>query len=323
MFCGCCTSADKGTSITEVPPSTAEVTGSNWEQFDALIQAVQMKASRVKQADAKETNEPQEPHQEPQGPHQAPQDAQEPQETQKPQGPQEPQEPKTVGFSHSIDLDSNVMREGNLRVSQTSYDLGEDNELNPDQVSESQHWNQVDSAGYLLNGMRRAFMVNIRRDCEVLGLELDVVDGFTGMVTRVKDGVAKTWNEQNPDKPILVGDRIIEVNGTSGLAQDFLGPLRNDNLLSITLERASIRRVNLVKGGRALGMDILYTASAASLLVKRLTAGVVQDWNTANHGREVREGDRIVQVNGIIDPSKLLAEIQNVEELHMLCYCYG
>jgi len=268
MFCACCASDDKGATITEVPTSTDEITNSTGQQFEALIQSVQIKATQVEPADAKENQETHEPR--------------------------EPQEPITGGLNSAAQLSS-----------------------------ENQLWNKVDSAGYLLNGMPRAYMVNVRRDGEVLGLELDVVDGVTGMVTRLKDGMAKTWNEQNPTNKIAVGDRIIEVNGTSGLAQDFLDPLRNDSLLSITFERASMRRIDLVKGGRSLGMDILYTACAASLVVKRLTAGVVLDWNKANSGREVREGDRIFRVNGITELSKLLAEIQSVEELHMMCYCYG
>jgi len=186
-----------------------------------------------------------------------------------------------------------------------------------------QDWNQVDSAGYLMNGMQRTYVVKIHRNGEALGLELDVVDGATGMVTHLKAGIARKWNEENPEKKIAVGDRITEVNGRSGLALDLLDHLRHDNALTIIFQRASMRRVDLVKGGKPLGMDILYTASGATVAIKRLTAGVVEDWNRANARRELREGDRIFQVNGITDPPKLLAEIQNAEELLMLRYCFG
>mmetsp|Transcript_83136 Transcript_83136/g.240608 ORF Transcript_83136/g.240608 Transcript_83136/m.240608 type:complete len:140 (-) Transcript_83136:149-568(-) len=53
----------------------------------------------------------------------------------------------------------------------------------------------------------------------LLGVDVDLSDGMTLVVDSVNDGLVKEWNKANPGEEVKVGDRITEVNGKSGDAQ--------------------------------------------------------------------------------------------------------
>jgi len=55
-----------------------------------------------------------------------------------------------------------------------------------------------------------------RKDGEKLGLDVDFKQERTSLpIIGIKGGMAERWNMMNPDHPLLEGDSIIEVNGTS------------------------------------------------------------------------------------------------------------
>lgn len=46
-----------------------------------------------------------------------------------------------------------------------------------------------------------------------LGIDVDNQDGNTLLIEGINEGLIAMWNKDNPENPVRVGDRIIEVNG--------------------------------------------------------------------------------------------------------------
>merc|ERR1719291_1644925 len=57
------------------------------------------------------------------------------------------------------------------------------------------------------------------------------------LVKMIKDGLVKDWNTTHPDMKVLVGDRIIEVNGVKGSFSKILGALRGEGALNFVFQR--------------------------------------------------------------------------------------
>lgn len=69
--------------------------------------------------------------------------------------------------------------------------------------------------------------------------------------------------------------------------------------------------------GARLGVDIDHS-DATTLLVERLTGGLVLAWNAANPGCCIEEGDRIVAVNSVCgDSASLIGECKKSQVLHL------
>jgi len=69
--------------------------------------------------------------------------------------------------------------------------------------------------------------------------------------------------------------------------------------------------------GPDLGIDALF-GDSRGILVQAVKSGLISDWNASNPHREVRQGDRIMEVNGIRGHSqKMVEEIKDGQILHM------
>mmetsp|Transcript_16670 Transcript_16670/g.47674 ORF Transcript_16670/g.47674 Transcript_16670/m.47674 type:complete len:126 (-) Transcript_16670:130-507(-) len=67
--------------------------------------------------------------------------------------------------------------------------------------------------------------------------------------------------------------------------------------------------VKLEKGeGSKLGVDVDLTDNSR-LMVEKITLGLVADWNKANPTKEVKQGDRIMSVNGTKDDARAMATV--------------
>lgn len=70
-----------------------------------------------------------------------------------------------------------------------------------------------------------------------LGMDVDHVNNERGLpICRITEGLAKTWNSQNPDKEVKVGDLILSVNGEGDIGW-MLEKCKQDKVLEMRLRR--------------------------------------------------------------------------------------
>mmetsp|Transcript_21540 Transcript_21540/g.49214 ORF Transcript_21540/g.49214 Transcript_21540/m.49214 type:complete len:240 (+) Transcript_21540:75-794(+) len=82
-------------------------------------------------------------------------------------------------------------------------------------------------------------LVNVEKAGRGLGITLNEVNNKIEMlrIRAVSKGVLQDWNMENPEKSVLVEDRIIKVNGVTKDAEAMLKALRESNELELELIR--------------------------------------------------------------------------------------
>merc|ERR1712192_69976 len=140
---------------------------------------------------------------------------------------------------------------------------------------------------------------------EPLGVKLDSVDEKMLYICKVSNNVDTTvgrYNATVQTNHIQPGDYLIMVNGNSdGLTP--VGTKVSDALrqelftlmaVQVVVSRPKHFEATLVHNGTELGLDISYSNYGTSLLIVRITDGLVQ-----SSLPDVRQGDRILAINGM------------------------
>jgi len=70
-----------------------------------------------------------------------------------------------------------------------------------------------------------------------LGVDVDLSDGVALVIDKVNDGLIGEWNKNNPGKEVLKDDRVINVNGVTGNAQELAEVCKRDDSLQMVIER--------------------------------------------------------------------------------------
>merc|ERR1719480_556977 len=86
------------------------------------------------------------------------------------------------------------------------------------------------------------------------------------------------------------------------------------------LDMLKIICVTVVKSGRELGMTAVGSTARLDMLkiISVKERGAIHDWNEANAGQEVLEGDRILSVNGVsCNPARMLVLLKESEDVEM------
>merc|ERR1719373_52129 len=74
------------------------------------------------------------------------------------------------------------------------------------------------------------FVLELRKGPnDVIGLDVDWADMQKLRITKVKDGLISKWNANNPAKAILIGDCIVEINGSRGDSKALLDAVKEAN----------------------------------------------------------------------------------------------
>jgi len=74
----------------------------------------------------------------------------------------------------------------------------------------------------------------------MLGLDVDCVTESQALPIRaINGGLAAVWNEQNQDVQILIGDKIVAVNGERADTSTMMTKCARENLLKLVLKRGS------------------------------------------------------------------------------------
>lgn len=73
--------------------------------------------------------------------------------------------------------------------------------------------------------------------CNYLGLDIQVKEGGVLIIRDIQSGLIEQWNRANPKAQVLLGDRILEVNGAKDVAS-VMTTCRTDSLLRMLFQRA-------------------------------------------------------------------------------------
>ncbi|CAK9026853.1 Uncharacterized protein SCF082_LOCUS17693, partial [Durusdinium trenchii] len=169
------------------------------------------------------------------------------------------------------------------------------------------------------------FSVELRRTA-LEGFGMDVSPDTMEVLNLQDDGKVALWNQCHPFRAIVIGDRIVEVNGDqlvelNGLSQSkaILDMLKGSSAIKMVLTRhgaiASTFGVKLAKTmGTKLGVKL-----SEDLEVLRIDAfGAVASWNVSNPLLSIHLGDRILQAAKLVSPDKIFASLQSEGELDLL-----
>jgi len=170
----------------------------------------------------------------------------------------------------------------------------------------------------------RFYTVTLLKDTgATLGLELETTDGRTAVVTSIAaPGIAADWNKSCGDRQIQAGDCVLSVNGVSGNSLDIVAKLREDVKLEIKFAQAEEQRILISKQGRPLGLHVTHGTNSKSVVIEEIVEGAVADWNSENPGRQLKPGDRILQVDGNGDPEAFLKQMNELSKFEMVCHVY-
>ena len=174
------------------------------------------------------------------------------------------------------------------------------------------------------------FAVQLHRSGDgPLGFGFEVNPETLEVLSVADDGQVAQWNLWHPFRAIVVGDRIVEINGEVHSARYEV--LMESFQIDMTLLRGQESGSKGSKGNSlakygTFGVSLsTYTepvgfgVSFSTLEVEKVEAtGAVQKWNAANPINKLRMGDRLVQVNGKADPKSILAELKAQKELKLV-----
>lgn len=157
-----------------------------------------------------------------------------------------------------------------------------------------------------------------------VGLSIDRLDTRLLQVVNVpSDGLISAYNATaSADRRILPGFFILSVNSTGGDVQSMITELRFSPRLTLEIAPKLEFDVTLKKGGTPLLVDLSYQPDSACLLVKKVGDGLLKAYNEAmaDRSKRVRQGDRIMEVNGLraegdLGASKLVEMLKASDEV--------
>lgn len=148
-----------------------------------------------------------------------------------------------------------------------------------------------------------------------IGLDADRSDSRTLLVFKVwasEDSPVSKYNQKADDeRQISVGDFIIAVNSCGGSAEQLLAELNRSEDPVLTIRRPEVFDVVVERTDDQYGLRCTYAGdgSGPPLLIKEVLAGSVR-----NSVADVRQGDRIISVEGQTGTAKELLEIMKKKE---------
>jgi C-terminal processing protease CtpA/Prc len=165
----------------------------------------------------------------------------------------------------------------------------------------------------------REFRVTITKESEELGLDVLQHDSATLLITRIREGLVDRFNRGQPDECIVqAGDRITEVNGSSGNSEELISTIRSSQTICMTIRRLIEFTVTVSKLSQRLGINVMQ--GGCSLTVLGLTDGPFSQWNNCvNQDLKVQPGDLVVEVDGVRGTAEDLLQAieQGREKLRM------
>lgn len=154
-----------------------------------------------------------------------------------------------------------------------------------------------------------------------VGLSLSLIDGLGLLVHQVKEGIVQEWNGQHPGNLVKRHTCIVEVNGARNRPTEMLEAIKRDMVLTMVMRRCRAIYVDIPRNdnSRELGLVFDYRPGNATLLVNQVSGGLIGMWNQVHSSDAVREGDRIVVVNGICGSAFLMLGVVKGKDALKMC----
>jgi len=158
-----------------------------------------------------------------------------------------------------------------------------------------------------------------------LGIKYDLTDEKVVTVMSVELGAVHAYNRTTSRcLQIQPWDQIIEVNGSSGDGAELLQHAHCDNPLRMVLHRPSKKAIRLSKSEGTLGIDVMVRTASSFLLVTKVGHGAVENWNRNNPETALKEGCRIVEMNGLSGTGEeLLGALTNNDSVNIVFFSYN
>mmetsp|Transcript_29775 Transcript_29775/g.68564 ORF Transcript_29775/g.68564 Transcript_29775/m.68564 type:complete len:299 (+) Transcript_29775:64-960(+) len=165
------------------------------------------------------------------------------------------------------------------------------------------------------------FWIDVQKGDAGVGLEVETAAGML-LCAKLREGPITAWNQAHgPEHRVRTGCRILEVNGTRGEPVSMIQAMKQASALRIQLRHPKCFTIRLTKqDGKGFGICIVggSTQKMSALKVSQFGPGVVNDWNREHTEKEVKIGDRIVAVNGIVhEPPRMLAALKDCDEVSL------
>eukprot|EP00929_Paragymnodinium_shiwhaense_P010679 TRINITY_DN11553_c0_g1_i1.p1 TRINITY_DN11553_c0_g1~~TRINITY_DN11553_c0_g1_i1.p1 ORF type:complete len:1232 (-),score=375.72 TRINITY_DN11553_c0_g1_i1:54-3749(-) len=116
-----------------------------------------------------------------------------------------------------------------------------------------------------------------------LGINIEGRDGISLYISHISDGLVENWNAANPDRQMMVGDRVVEVNGLTGDAQVLSNELRRSEVLTMRVRR----KANITT--LPPGWQAILDEASGKVFYANHDAGVAQ-WDMPT-GEEQQDGE--------------------------------
>mmetsp|Transcript_95368 Transcript_95368/g.132474 ORF Transcript_95368/g.132474 Transcript_95368/m.132474 type:complete len:275 (+) Transcript_95368:69-893(+) len=131
------------------------------------------------------------------------------------------------------------------------------------------------------------------------------------IIVVVGKGPGTRWNDIYPDRQLVPGLRIMEVNGIT-TCLEIVDELRASSAAVLRLRRPVVHRVLLSREkGIRLGVTLLEFDEESVWVDQVLTSegGLIPEWNKQNPVSKVTTGSRILEVNGLRGNSTKMLEL--------------
>mmetsp|Transcript_28500 Transcript_28500/g.51536 ORF Transcript_28500/g.51536 Transcript_28500/m.51536 type:complete len:221 (+) Transcript_28500:94-756(+) len=168
----------------------------------------------------------------------------------------------------------------------------------------------------------KTFQITLAKSRGQLGAEIDVASDIKvcSIVAVGPAGALCDWNATCPVGETLEEfDRIVDVDGIPGSSQELVQKVmaaRNDETLTLTIEKPMIKEVRVKRDAAPLGLT-LTMSDQHQVIVQEVGKGVIQAI------ADIRTHDKIIAVNGKRLPGLLLVDKLQQKEFTMQVVCYN
>ena len=143
-----------------------------------------------------------------------------------------------------------------------------------------------------------------------LGLELDTTSDTKPMITEVKPGAVRMFNELHPEQKIMPNDVILALDRatTAFEISEKMKPEFPEHMI-LKVSRPRVLQVQLLKSEEHLGMKLEYRDNSLGGVIKDVaSSGLLAEWNAKHPDDAVSVGDRIIELNGMRVPCTEMVE---------------
>eukprot|EP00927_Polykrikos_kofoidii_P035750 TRINITY_DN30289_c0_g1_i1.p1 TRINITY_DN30289_c0_g1~~TRINITY_DN30289_c0_g1_i1.p1 ORF type:complete len:272 (-),score=68.04 TRINITY_DN30289_c0_g1_i1:12-827(-) len=154
---------------------------------------------------------------------------------------------------------------------------------------------------------------------ESVNVDVDYADTKTLKIIRIKDGLLKSWNAENPKSAVRINDRITAVNDVTGGTTELIAEVQASSKVNLTVYRHNTLEILVTKEApeQAIGLDV----DGLSMRVLLVKEGPVMSYNNSLDPElgdfAVNVNDRIVDVNGKQAAAEMIEEMKTHKVLEI------